>query len=591
MVPLFRKSHLAVLKAVPSILCSTSVIYHANFKKMKTPLSLLLFFVIGCLHRFDATAQQAIRFENTKWKAVLQKAEKEHKMIFLDCYTSWCGPCKWMEKNVYTNDTAAAFYNANFICAKVDMEANEGFDLAKRYQVTTYPTMLYLDVSGEVLHRTCGAVPTNLFVEDGKNALNPETQLARYSKRFRESPADTKNSFHYFEQLERTCLVDKAILESYFATQEDSALMSFYNWQLIFNYSEYGSRPFRYLEEKRTAFSKRYTKDSIDLKINNVYSHELRRALENRDNKKVLFLKDRLRKLNTKNGNSVIEHAVRKLEALPNSDIQHATVITDSIIGPVNVSKWSPKVGTSSKPYYNAWFKLDIKHDTLLSFDIVPVDSLDDYDFTVFKCESKDCVKNIKANTLKHIRLCQSYCISKSGTTGLSPYTTQEVVGAGHGPAYAASIPVKAGETYYIEVNYSHLYIAKGLIPIGFHIYFYNYWPRKKPIVLNHVLFDHNKAVLTKESFHELDKLALQMRKNQMKIEVQGHADNSGNEAQNQTLSEERAKAVVDYLISKNVHKNRLFYKGYGSTKPVASNESDEGRRQNRRVEFVMVMN
>lgn len=108
---------------------------------------------------------------------------------------------------------------------------------------------------------------------------------------------------------------------------------------------------------------------------------------------------------------------------------------------------------------------------------------------------------------------------------------------------------------------------------------------------MNHVLFDHNKAVLTKESFHELDKLALQMRKNQMKIEVQGHADNSGNEAQNQTLSEERAKAVVDYLISKNVHKNRLFYKGYGSTKPVASNESDEGRRQNRRVEFVMVMN
>jgi outer membrane protein OmpA-like peptidoglycan-associated protein/thiol-disulfide isomerase/thioredoxin len=561
---------------------------------MKTPFSFLFVFV--CLYASYAKAQQAIRFENMKWKSVLGKAKKENKLIFLDAYTSWCGPCKWMEKNVYTNDTVAGFYNSNFICVKIDMEKNEGFDLAKKYNVTAYPTLLYLTASGEVAHRTCGTSSVTEFLENGKDALNPEKRFAYYANKFNEMPADPKNSFFYFEQLERACLMDKSFIQKYFNTQHGSDLMSFYNWQLIFKYAEYPSRLFQDFAENRAAYSKLYTKDSVDLKINTVYAYELQRALENRDAKKVKLLKEKLLKLNTKDGRTVIQRAMRRLENNPNADMKYATIIHDSIIGPVNVSKSSGTVcdfyfkNIGLKEGASSWFKLDIKHDTLLSFDIVPIDSLDDYDFTVFKCEASDCIKAVNSNTLKPIRNCHSYCTSKSGVTGLSPYTTKLSIGAGDGPAYVASIPVKAGETYYIEVDYDPRYVRKGVLPIGFRIYFHNFWPKKRPIVLPHVLFDNNKTLLTKESFSDLDKLVLQLKKNQMKIEIQGHADNSGNEAKNQMLSEERAKAVVDYLISKNINKNRLFYKGYGSKKPIASNESEDGRRQNRRVEFVIVM-
>ncbi|MCZ8284070.1 MAG: OmpA family protein, partial [Bacteroidia bacterium] len=69
-----------------------------------------------------------------------------------------------------------------------------------------------------------------------------------------------------------------------------------------------------------------------------------------------------------------------------------------------------------------------------------------------------------------------------------------------------------------------------------------------------------------------------------------GHTDNLGYETDNQKLSEKRAKVIVDYLISKKISSDRLFYKGYGSKNPIATNETEEGRKQNRRVEFFIVM-
>ena len=175
--------------------------------------------------------------------------------------------------------------------------------------------------------------------------------------------------------------------------------------------------------------------------------------------------------------------------------------------------------------------------------------------------------------------------------TGLSEYSRDFDIYGGLGPAYVSAIPVKAGEIYYLMVNCSgQMYVSKGHQPLGFNIYFYNYFPKRKPTVLNNIFFETGKAVLQKESFPELNKLAGMLRTSYMVIEVRGHTDNAGDEKNNQLLSEERAKAVVDYLLSKKIDKKRLFYKGFGSTKPIASNSTQEGRQKNRRVEFVKVV-
>jgi len=72
----------------------------------------------------------------------------------------------------------------------------------------------------------------------------------------------------------------------------------------------------------------------------------------------------------------------------------------------------------------------------------------------------------------------------------------------------------------------------------------------------------------------------------ELKIEISGHTDNKGSAKANQALSERRAKTVVDYLLGQGILKDRLTYKGYGQTQPIATNDTDEGRQLNRRTEF-----
>lgn len=106
-------------------------------------------------------------------------------------------------------------------------------------------------------------------------------------------------------------------------------------------------------------------------------------------------------------------------------------------------------------------------------------------------------------------------------------------------------------------------------------------------IVLRNIFFDFDKATLRPESTNELERLIkLLTDVPTLKIEISGHTDNKGSAQYNQTLSESRSKSVVEYLISKGIAKERLEYKGYGLTQPIAPNDSDEGRQLNRRTEF-----
>ncbi|MFL5752585.1 MAG: OmpA family protein [Bacteroidia bacterium] len=106
-------------------------------------------------------------------------------------------------------------------------------------------------------------------------------------------------------------------------------------------------------------------------------------------------------------------------------------------------------------------------------------------------------------------------------------------------------------------------------------------------IVLNNIFFETGSAVLSPESELETARIVDFLKdQKSIKIEISGHTDNVGSNESNKTLSNNRAKAVVDYLVSKGVDISRLTYKGYGETQPIADNKSDEGKKKNRRTEF-----
>ena len=110
---------------------------------MKKYLVLLLIFPSILFSSTTYAAEGEIAFAKTSLSELLQTAEKSNKLIFVDAYTTWCGPCKWMAANVFKNSEAIEFYDKNFLSIKLDMEKGEGLNFAKKYGIEAYPTYVF----------------------------------------------------------------------------------------------------------------------------------------------------------------------------------------------------------------------------------------------------------------------------------------------------------------------------------------------------------------------------------------------------------------------------------------------------------------
>jgi thioredoxin 1 len=98
-----------------------------------------------------------IIFQQDAWGKVIQKAKAENKLIFMDAYTTWCGPCKAMQAKVFPDKKLGSFFNDNFVNVKVDMEAGEGLALGIKYPVKGYPTLFFIDPkSGKIVNQALG---------------------------------------------------------------------------------------------------------------------------------------------------------------------------------------------------------------------------------------------------------------------------------------------------------------------------------------------------------------------------------------------------------------------------------------------------
>jgi outer membrane protein OmpA-like peptidoglycan-associated protein len=111
-----------------------------------------------------------------------------------------------------------------------------------------------------------------------------------------------------------------------------------------------------------------------------------------------------------------------------------------------------------------------------------------------------------------------------------------------------------------------------------------------KIVIREKIQFDLNKATIKPESHELLGEIVDVFKENTQikKVSIEGHTDDQGADAYNKKLSDQRAKSVLDYLVGKGVDASRLTSKGFGETKPIASNETEEGKEQNRRVEFLI---
>ena len=137
-----------------------------------------------------AFAQEAIQFQDVPFKDLIAKAKKENKIVFIDAYTSWCGPCKMMEKNTFTKKSVGDYYNANFINARFDMEKGEGREIAAKYGVRSYPTYLFLNGDGELVSQNFGYMEESPFVAMGQDVNSPNNKKGSLKERFAKGEKD-----------------------------------------------------------------------------------------------------------------------------------------------------------------------------------------------------------------------------------------------------------------------------------------------------------------------------------------------------------------------------------------------------------------
>lgn len=113
-----------------------------------------------------------IEFFKGSWNEAVVKAKKEKKPIFLDIYATWCGPCKLLKKETFTNKSVAAYFNANYINVSLDGEKGEGEMLAQKYQIPGFPTLIILNKEAVPVHATAGFMPPAEFLQFGRDGFS-----------------------------------------------------------------------------------------------------------------------------------------------------------------------------------------------------------------------------------------------------------------------------------------------------------------------------------------------------------------------------------------------------------------------------------
>jgi len=196
-------------------------------------LSILLLFILPFLVKAQ---DKGIHFEHgLTWEEVKAKAKAENKLIFIDCFATWCGPCKMMSNNVFPQETAGDFFNKNFISVKLQFDKtakdNEEVkawhsvadDIEKQYEIKAFPTFLFFNGDGEAVHRIVGASSTaDEFVALAKDAIDSTKQYYTVSKKYNagdREPALIRNMAIAMLK-EGKDSIAMALTSQYFATQK-----------------------------------------------------------------------------------------------------------------------------------------------------------------------------------------------------------------------------------------------------------------------------------------------------------------------------------------------------------------------------------
>lgn len=182
-----------------------------------------------------AAGAQGIHFESGTWNEVRERAKRERKLIYMDIYTTWCGPCKVMAAQVFPDAEVGKRYNEQFVNFKIDAEKGEGLKLATQYQVDGYPTNLYIDPETEqVVYRVMGSTDIPAFLNRADIAATEQKDPLKwkdYEDKYRTGNWDKAFLVAFLDKADRLSMPNDAMLnsyvEKYVSTRPDDSTLKF----------------------------------------------------------------------------------------------------------------------------------------------------------------------------------------------------------------------------------------------------------------------------------------------------------------------------------------------------------------------------
>ena len=183
------------------------------------------------------SVNKGIEFKEGSWSEIMNEAKKQNKLIFIDIYTTWCGPCKMMSAKVFTVNIIGEKFNESFVNFKIDAEKGEGIELAKKYAIAAYPTYLFVNGNGDLVYRAMGAMPAEKFIVEADKALLAGKTFKssdELEKEFKAGKRDPEFLYEYMKRIslnggENVALLDeylKAIPASQYKTEKVLALIA-----------------------------------------------------------------------------------------------------------------------------------------------------------------------------------------------------------------------------------------------------------------------------------------------------------------------------------------------------------------------------
>ncbi len=235
---------------------------------------LAISFFVG--HILLANAQ-GIAFEHGTFTEAKQKAAKENKLIFIDAFTVWCGPCKQLAKNIFPLQEVGDYFNKNFINVKMDMEKGEGIEMAKTYSVNAYPTLLFVNAKGELVHRTCGLMPKESLLEEAQRAVSGENTFVSIQKR--KSLVEPEAAAIYFKAMDDACAKFDKDVNAFFSTLPTDKINNEATDKIISTYvTSTSSAGFEFVSKYKTEFLQKWGVEKYNAFTKSILLNEVQSA-------------------------------------------------------------------------------------------------------------------------------------------------------------------------------------------------------------------------------------------------------------------------------------------------------------------------